>query len=373
MMRRIVNKSIRDEKGQSLILVLILLAVGALIITPLLGFMSTGLITQRQQEQRTLELYAADAGIEDAIWHLISGNVTVSEGTPETLNPSPMNDKTVDTVEVTIENQGNAVYKITSIATSDDSTTTVVSYVSSLDFSFFFGNAVTSGGDVTIKPKTADIEEVVPEGDVVEDYSGDWPTAEQLSAFYKSQVDTSDPYLAATWDVADNPIIGPLYRDGDLDIINTGSAGAEAKLEGTVYVTGNLDIGKTNKAFTLDLNDQTIFIEDASSNPQRAIRIGEQCTLTGSGCIIAIGDVDFSPDLDSEPDDFIFVMSVDGTVWFKPLANFYGSIAGNVEVELWPGGTFYWRELYKEDKDALNWPSGNMEMLEIITWEVSLQ
>ncbi|MBA7695515.1 hypothetical protein ES703_104143 [subsurface metagenome] len=65
-----MHKPIRDEKGQALILVLILLLVAGVIIAPLLAFMSTGLITQRQQEQRTLELYAADAGVEDALWKI---------------------------------------------------------------------------------------------------------------------------------------------------------------------------------------------------------------------------------------------------------------------------------------------------------------
>ena len=64
------GKSVRDEKGQVLILVLILLLLGALIITPLLGYMSTGLKTGQVFEKKTDELYAADAGIEDAVWHI---------------------------------------------------------------------------------------------------------------------------------------------------------------------------------------------------------------------------------------------------------------------------------------------------------------
>ncbi|MBA7675664.1 hypothetical protein ES703_83900 [subsurface metagenome] len=69
-MKRTLNKPIRDEQGQALILVLLLMLLAGLIIAPLLGFMSTGIITQRKQEQRTLELYAADAGIEDALWRI---------------------------------------------------------------------------------------------------------------------------------------------------------------------------------------------------------------------------------------------------------------------------------------------------------------
>ncbi len=51
-----------------MILVLILLVVGSLTITPLLGFMGSGLIAVQANEARTAELYAADAGVEDALW-----------------------------------------------------------------------------------------------------------------------------------------------------------------------------------------------------------------------------------------------------------------------------------------------------------------
>jgi len=153
-----------------------------------------------------------------------------------------------------------------------------------------------------------------------------------------------------------------LYRDGDLDIINTGG-NTTATLQGTVYVTGNLDIGLTNHDFTLDLNDQTIFVEGS-------IDIGGKCTLSGSGCIIEVADVNFSPDIDSNPDNFVFVMSVNGTVFFHPLADFYGSLAGNVEVQLQPGSSLIWEDPSDED---LNFPSGDPEKLGISHWEIILQ
>lgn len=69
-MKMILNKSIRDEKGQALILVMILLLVGGLIVTPLLSFMGTGLIAGRVFEEKAADLYAADAGVEDGIWQI---------------------------------------------------------------------------------------------------------------------------------------------------------------------------------------------------------------------------------------------------------------------------------------------------------------
>jgi hypothetical protein len=65
----------RSEKGQALVLVLILLLVGALIIAPLLAFMGTGLKAGHLHEVKMDELYAADAGIEDAQWQIKSDNI----------------------------------------------------------------------------------------------------------------------------------------------------------------------------------------------------------------------------------------------------------------------------------------------------------
>jgi len=64
------KRAIRDEKGQTLVMVLILLLIGGLIIGPLLSYMGTGLITGNIYEKRTDELYSADAGVEDAIWKI---------------------------------------------------------------------------------------------------------------------------------------------------------------------------------------------------------------------------------------------------------------------------------------------------------------
>lgn len=76
MIRNALNKSIM-EKGQALILVLILLLLVSLVITPLLTLMSTGLKTSQVFEELTYELYAADAGVEYALW-CISNNATAN-------------------------------------------------------------------------------------------------------------------------------------------------------------------------------------------------------------------------------------------------------------------------------------------------------
>jgi hypothetical protein len=99
-MRKILNKPIRDEKGQALLIVLILLLVGGLIIAPLLGYMSTGLKAGKIHEERMQELYAADAGVEDALYKIKSNytpfvNLDVSDNLTYTLT-NPVNGKTVN-------------------------------------------------------------------------------------------------------------------------------------------------------------------------------------------------------------------------------------------------------------------------------------
>jgi hypothetical protein len=69
-MRIISNRLVRNERGYALTLVLILLVVGGLVLTPLLGLMSTGLISGRVYENSMYLLYAADAGVEDGLWQV---------------------------------------------------------------------------------------------------------------------------------------------------------------------------------------------------------------------------------------------------------------------------------------------------------------
>jgi len=67
-MKIAVRRLIREEKGQALVLVLILLVVGGLVIAPLLDFMGTGLkVGKEVYENKMYETYAADAGVEHAL------------------------------------------------------------------------------------------------------------------------------------------------------------------------------------------------------------------------------------------------------------------------------------------------------------------
>jgi hypothetical protein len=63
-------KWLRNETGQVLILVLVLMGVGALILGPLLSYMSTGIKAGTVYENKAADFYAADSGVEDGLWQI---------------------------------------------------------------------------------------------------------------------------------------------------------------------------------------------------------------------------------------------------------------------------------------------------------------
>lgn len=375
-----LSKFIKGQKGQALPIVLVLLVLGGLVIAPTLQHASTSLKGHEVLERKSDELYAADSGIDYALFKMSNGETTI--------NDYQLNGKTVS---VNITDMGDGSYLITSTATtsSSGSSTTIRTGVSASggSFDYLFDNAITSNGDVDIKGDvvgnvtasgTVGGEENVT-GNVTDNVPIDnWPSAEQFISYYEACVDTGTSFTEDNIDVANDldnpPYIESLYRDGPLDITNTDiNIGYNVTLNGTVYVTDfqeiqyNLKIGKT-KQFTLDLNGQTIFCEGA-------IEVSK-CTIIGSGCIIAIGDIFFAPDGDvGSENDFVFIMSIDGTTVLNPSGNFYGSIAGSTIVDLSPNCYLEWNSLGGEGD--LNFPpdvgvvGGSTEDMVLGGWDVS--
>jgi hypothetical protein len=86
---------LKSEKGYALPLVMIAVMIGAIVIPPFLTHTSSSLIGSRVYGQAINEQYAADAGVEQAIWNLTDGGIadsltaagsTVSYSLPETIN-----------------------------------------------------------------------------------------------------------------------------------------------------------------------------------------------------------------------------------------------------------------------------------------------
>jgi len=359
MLRQTLKKIIKGQEGQVLPIVLILLVIGGLLIVPTLNYVSTSLKGHEVVERKGEELYAADSGVEYALIKLSNGETT--------LNDYQLNGKTVS---VTIEEQDGGSYLITSTATSESgSSTTIRTGVSgSAGFSFLFDNAITSNADVTIKGDVVgnvtasgtvsgqgEVNGTVTEGATIDN----WPSAEDFSTYYGDDVDKDNPYASDFIDLGGvSTSIGPLYVDGDLSIYNSSNTEATLTLNDTLYITGDTLIGTINKDFTLNLNGNTIFIESDSADPQKALEVGGKCTIIGSGCIIAVGDIYFAPKGDvGNEDDFVFVMSVTGTTTLNPGGSYNGSIAGAADVTLQPGCTLTWHDPGEEG--TLNFPEGS--------------
>lgn len=73
------KRMIQDEKGQILPLVLILLLVGGLTITPTLNLATTSLKSCRNAEENVNGFFAADAGVQYAVWCLENGVSTPAQ------------------------------------------------------------------------------------------------------------------------------------------------------------------------------------------------------------------------------------------------------------------------------------------------------
>ena len=342
----------KSEAGQVLVYVTIVLMLTLVIIPPLLGFVSGAGRTAQIREDRMLHVYAADAGIEDA-YQWIMGNLT------DLPDPWTIEDVNGYDVAVAIYEETEEVYRIVSTATSDSGAgVTIEAWAAALDFQYLLDSALSSYGDLTLKPGVEIYGDVTYNGEL--DNKGDilgnttkgvpsWPDEDDLKDLYYGDVEGQTPYGSSLIDIQQDETMGPLYREGSLSIYSSSSSTPTLTLGGTFYVTGDLDIGKINQDFVLDLNGQTIFSE-------QTIDIGGKCTVTGSGCIIALGNIFFSPQVQSGPDDFVFILSVNGNLQAQPGGDFYGAMAGLVEITSQPGSTIHWREYLIDD---LNFPEGD--------------
>jgi len=391
-MKRILNKLPRNERGVVLIIVLILLAVGGLTIAPMLSHMSTGLKAGQTYEKKTGEYYAADAGVEDALWQITReprtpdfpsevGNVWPYYITDE---DSKINGKDV---YITIEYyskdaSGNDVYKIDSIATGDGGGSTAIeSYVIfGGGFLFLLDNAVTSTGQVDLKNNSSVVGGILsplePTGNGVydewipEDVMSMWPSTDDMLGFYRAQVtDTGilDYTIDSTGWTFDNPLsVEPLYVGGKLTLQGDGWI----RLNGTVFVTGDV---KANNAFQMILNNETIFAGETTDD---TIDLSNGITTSGSGCIISVGDIQFKNGGGTDPLGFVVLMSLEGKVVIHQGDPIYGCVIGQEVVTMDNASTVVYTTLPSEEDGGLNFPNfeegDNTGMnLEVRTWETS--
>ncbi|AKG54144.1 type IV fimbrial biogenesis protein PilX [Dehalogenimonas sp. WBC-2] len=210
----------KRERGASLLLALVMLAVGALILVPLLSFMASGLKITGQVENNVANTYAADAGIERGIFYLTSVERPTFDdgGTPQIpLSPITQDDGTVVNVILNAVAGQTGVYKLTSTSTSPAGIIrTIVAFVELAGTGGVFDNAIISlDGDVYMSGSAKVIGDIYCGGSLVMDgssiingnaYSDDainlaWSVTISGDAFTPEEIVSPNP----------NPAIGGLY------------------------------------------------------------------------------------------------------------------------------------------------------------------
>jgi len=304
-MESAIKNLTRDEKGAALILALILLLIGGLMSAALLNHMGSGILAGVVHERRTAELYAADAGVEDAVLKLQNLETPVCPGSPEewSYGISGINGKNV-TVYIEYDS-GSNMYKITSVAITDsdsgsgiaaiESSTTVEAYIEAVAFDLLNG-ALVSMSNIDFSKDCVVTGDVYYVGEIIgkeyEHVSGDeiqvplsaFPTQEQNEVFaeqFKDEALVGGTHTD-TMTIDTDMTLGPKYITGDLYI----EMGVTITLTGKIYVEGSIT-AKKDSAFT------------------------------GSGSIVAVGDITLEklPDYGIEGDSII--MSLNGDITFK--------------------------------------------------------
>lgn len=90
-----LSKIARREEGVTLLVVLLMMTVGSLLIIPTLNFVATSVQTGEVFEEKLEALYAAEAGVEEALWTMVNDT---PEYFPHPLELTGINGMTVNVV-----------------------------------------------------------------------------------------------------------------------------------------------------------------------------------------------------------------------------------------------------------------------------------
>jgi len=340
-MKIMMKKLIRDEKGAALVMALILLLIGGLISAGLLGHMSSGLLAGEVYGKRTAELYAADAGVEDAIWKLQHGEIPVCPANPEewSYNIFDINGKSLQVSIEYLLDEGT--FRITSIAATDDdsetaaiaSTTAVEAYIEAVTFDLLSG-ALVSSSDITFHKDCTVTGDVYYVGEIIgKDYThteGEetqiplsvFPTQEQNEAFaqqFEGEALAGGIYdeNGGNMDINESQNLGPIYIPGNLDI----SKEVAVNLEGVVYVEGYIKCEKT-----LAITGEGSLVAEGDIYLSKLA----DYTVTGDSIIMSLnGDITLKKsDAVDELSVQAFVYAPNGTIFFDKDMTVIGSVIG---------------------------------------------
>jgi hypothetical protein len=359
-----------SEKGAVFVFVTITLALAMLVIPPLLGFIGGAGRSAQIREDRMLQVYAADTGVEDAYFRIVNADAELpaSPGDdPMVLAIEDVNGSDV-AIEIYKESEdplyGDGLYRVISTATNYMGVAaTIESYVAAWNYWTLLEYGLISKDDILIGSNTKIKGNVMLNGELTNrgDIDGnvtygvpEWPDPEVLSQWYSGQVSQSCGSNPLILKNGKEKRIGPCRINGDYVIRGNGTV----TLQGTLYVAGDLTF---NPAFesppelSIMLNGETIYAEGS-------IVIQPGCTISGPGAIIAAGDLHFSPNIVGS--GFILAMSVEGEVQAQPGGVFYGCFAGATEITVQPHA----KVESKEPPDDLNFPGRDEIIPKVVSY-----
>lgn len=296
-MRTMLKKALRDESGKVLILALIVLVVGGLIVGPLLGLMSTGLSAGQMYEAKTAGLYAADAGLEDAIHWLVHGKPINWDwywdgSTGNRVKPLDINNRDV---YVTVETLAKNEYKVTSVARGSRGDVTVVSTLWAVN--------LIKGCRDFVGPGEILVGDVYIEGDV--------------SVSTNAQVD------------------GNLVVDGDLTLTQ-----GQTRIDGDVSVTGDITLEQQSKIAgnvcaggDLILENHTS-IEGGDVFVWGALQIANNCNIYGN--VFVGGDIIFASNANSRIHGNVYAYGNITIELSNPNSEIFGSVYATGKVTVIP-------------------------------------
>ncbi|MFA5450936.1 MAG: hypothetical protein WC231_02960 [Dehalococcoidales bacterium] len=352
-------------------------------------------------------------GIED-ISFTIQGGTKQATAFYDTVFYSLQTNVNGSSVRVELTRLTREVYIVSATADDGEKSTTVKAWLGDKtgDYSSITDHVITTPGGIDVPgglgtpgeddwTDKIDISDIQPENyPSFNDWPPElWPSADDMRSYYRLDIRGLDAYTQGEIIVENqtgidgltgtyllNPknleVPGATYVDtsGTLEL-KSSTDNVTLRLEDTLFIEwsdgDSLDKGKfvipnSSKLFTLDLNGQTIFV----SNPQYqdnkwAVVFSDKCTLKGPGAIVAVGNIDFQPNVDAASGGPILVMSVSGYTNFKPGPDFLGCIAGKLRVDFQTQVTLHYPE---NGFPPMNFPglfSGGAKMWKLLTYEIS--
>lgn len=373
-MKKTLGRLLREQKGQALPIALAMLAIGSLIVVPLLNLAETALKSGIREESRMYEHYAADAGISDGLLQMIVDNPALPAiGENWGYDIADTNTRTV-TVDIFRIDQ--TTWTITSTATGVSGNSTTL--ISSVEKQAYLPNAITSAsvtveggstinGNVQFDSTSGTLTQIGTINGEIIDRPLEFPTIAEVTAFYLDAVQGAPEY-AGNMNLSLEPAtlgdpysLGPIRILGNLNI-QAGSAGA-VRFDGIVYVEGNVTLGTNVRVY---LNSNTVFTTGTAG-----LTLWSGSSLYDAGCIVARNSVTVTSN--TQLADCLLVWSLMGNVNLTVSGGYHGTvycgestIPGEVVTE--QGTTITWAE-----PPPMLLPPVPTRIFRIFCWESSNQ